>query len=175
MSIYVFFQVFLIVIFIISGISKLISISNFIDTIKELGFSKKFSSVIAIMLSLLEVVVGVSLLFPAIFLLSFIGIFTLIICFSIATWKSFHIVDKVNCNCFGTLADESLGLGSVLKILILFFITVWLLINYNHISIWSHSSLEIITSVMITISTIIIYSFLLLLKKFNKNMKGEYL
>ncbi len=175
MSIGSFFQIFIAIIFSISAVAKLIALPSFRKTLENIGIPGKFRSFVSIVVPILELVISVMILWEVTLTFGLLLLFLLLLAFLGAVLYSFTKQNRISCNCFGSIADETLGWGTIVKIILLGASGVYVLWESQYSSIWNYEIIDVILTVFISIAVLIIYSMLISLvnerkKHLNKSM-----
>lgn len=152
--------------FLVSGISKLFAIKSFKETIILLRFSEKYSTYFAFFFAFTEVIIAIGILVDS-YRSYFLSIMLLII-ISLILITSLSIKNKqrIKCNCFGKLTDESFGMGVLFKILIMFLMVLYLLFNGGYI--WDSNYNEIILLMLISVQVFLSYIALVSINNLKK-------
>ncbi len=154
-------QMLLTVSFLISGLSKIVSFEDFLNTLSYFFKKKSLLKVIGYLVATGEVIIGASLAIPTASYFSLIIAIIFLISFFIITLKAINITRKssmkIKCNCFGGLQAEFFNKFSIVKILIYFLLVFYLLTYPDELNNYS-SLLDIITSIMASVGVIILYS-----------------
>lgn len=148
---------------IFAGISKIISYSNTIDTIKKIGiFPKKISKVVGIFMPLFEITVAVFLIIKSSKLIVIL-ILGYVLFFIGLNFKYTIEKKEIKCCCYGKLIESKLGKGGLIHYS---YLLVLLVIGYICVD---KSIINVINSYQTDsckIPVIIIISFLLMINGF---------
>lgn len=121
-----FFICLLLVTFLLSGIAKIVGFEEFKHTIKELELHERLVFPSAIAVVLLECAISAMLLFPQMQGMAYILIFLLLAAFTWSIYRAYTRQLRVACNCFGNLNPELFGWNTVLRVIMLFVVTLYL-------------------------------------------------
>ena len=169
-----FIQIFIAVIFIISALSKLFDLKSFRATIEEIGIKRPLLALGTIIVPVLELIISVLLFWKDGLVIGLILLSVLLITFFGSTLRSFSMRKKIKCNCFGAITDESLGWSTIVKIPLIAILGIYLILDLPSKSIWEYPILDVIYSVFISISFLLLYSMLQILTKERKHqLKSE--
>ncbi|MEX3624948.1 MauE/DoxX family redox-associated membrane protein [Viridibacillus arvi] len=168
-----FLITFLMVILTISGVSKLLNLSSFRETLLELGVFKKLAAFISFGVPLLELLIVISLVFKQ---TQYIGLSTLLIlcvAFTCVTLYSIKLSKKIKCNCFGSLSDEKIGLNTFTHIILLITPTFYILFNDKRY-ILNHPLTEVGYAILLNIGLVMTYLLISSLKNYRKAIKINF-
>jgi uncharacterized membrane protein YphA (DoxX/SURF4 family) len=155
-----FAQIFISIIFLVSSISKLKSLSNFKETIQELGFSSKMSGVGANFIIIIELIITILILFEKTRLIGEVFLTFILLLFSWSAWRAVRINRKIECNCFGNLSNSSLGNRTFLRIIPIGILNSILFLYPMETSILGSSWTEVIFIMFSSVGILIIYILL---------------
>ena len=166
-----FFTTFLMVILTISGISKLLNLSSFKETLFEIGFSKKLSTILIYIVPSVELLIVILLIFKQ---TQYVGLFsTLILClaFICVTLYSLKSSKKIKCNCFGSLTEEKLGVNTFAHITLLIIPVLYILFSKESKYILSYSFSEIGYATLLNMGLVMVYILISSMKNFRDAIK----
>lgn len=155
-----FAQIFISIIFLVSSISKLKSLSNFKETIQELGFSSKMSVIGANFIIIIELIITIIILFENTRLIGEVLLTFILLLFSWSAWKAVRINRKIECNCFGNLSNSNLGNKTFLSIIPIGILNSILFLYPMETSILGASWTEVIFILFSSVGILIIYILL---------------
>jgi putative oxidoreductase len=113
--------------FAVAGILKAISLGAFIISVRSYDIVPQFLVPgFAIMVLSFEIVFGLSLILGLFTRLSSTVLSTLLILFASAAFFEILRGNNTGCGCFGTIIQEKIGTGAVIKDLVLLSLGVWL-------------------------------------------------
>lgn len=161
MTLQFFVTIFIATLFIVSSITKLRSPKAFQVMLEQLGLSKKITR-FSMLFPVAELLVGLTLLWPPIRLWGQVSVLMLLIIFSWSAWKALSANNKVKCNCFGSLTDESFGLSTVLRIAVLIILDLYLLISHDATSLNSIHLIEIVDVILFSLGVMVFYSLIVI-------------
>jgi uncharacterized membrane protein YphA (DoxX/SURF4 family) len=119
--------IFLLVVLITSGCSKLFNRHSFRQTLEGLGLPPALASFGMWAVPLFEIVVALLFLPQATRGLAEIGLGLLVLSFVWSVYRALSQKLSLSCNCFGNLADEQFGKLTIFRILVLAVIDGYLL------------------------------------------------
>ncbi len=108
---------YLSLIFVFSGVSKLLSLADFRTTIERLQLPAGRLPIVPVLICTAEIAAGAGLLFSWSRMLAQIAIFILLAGFGYAVYQA-RVVQKqeITCSCFGSWSNETLGRNTVVKV-----------------------------------------------------------
>ncbi|WP_367591152.1 MauE/DoxX family redox-associated membrane protein [Heyndrickxia shackletonii] len=157
LEIFYFIQIFTSIIFLFSSVSKLFTLSQFINVFQSLGFNKTFSLFCAISTFLLEFSVSVFIVFKSTVSIGMIILILLIFAFLGTTIYSQIKSLKIKCNCFGNLMEDNLGKSTYYRIFFLLILFFSLTFSQNYIGITEISDTITINFVLSSINLMLFY------------------
>lgn len=152
--------------FLVSGISKLFAIKSFKETLILLRFPEKYSSYFAFFFAFTELIVATGILVDSYRSYFLFIMLLIIISLILITTLSIKNNQRIKCNCFGNLTDESFGMGVLFKILIMLLMVLYLLFNGGYI--WGSNYNEIILLMLISVQVFLSYIALVSINNLNK-------
>lgn len=167
--------VFLISVFILSGIMKLIQPKSFRKTLDDLQFPKFISGTLTYLVPLLECAAAVLLIFPETRIVGELLIVALLIGFTFSVWKAARLKSAVACNCFGNLIPETIGLKTFYRIVVLLIIDAAIFI-FQEIEYLSGTITDWILAALLSVTVIALYSLLMTMSDYEQVAhKTDYL
>lgn len=163
---YTFFQSFLIVIWFLSGILKLYSMSSFIVTVEKITGNRNWSRLAGYALPIVEIAFSLCLLLEAFLPVVWYGSLALLTLFLVINVRVVVLKQDLACNCFGQTVPDQFGAGSLIKLLLLIGITVYLMLQVQSVSIWN--SPYTIDSLLLSIGLFCSYALLMAYRDFRK-------
>ncbi|MFB4326803.1 hypothetical protein RB298_31205 [Priestia sp. BR_2] len=121
---------FLTLVFVFSGVSKLLSLADFRTTIERLQMPAGRLRIVPVLICAAEIAAGAGLLFSWSRAAAQIAIFILLAGFGYAVYQARVVQNQeIQCSCFGSWSSEALGLNTVVKIACLGILNalIWLL------------------------------------------------
>lgn len=175
MEIILLLEIFLITLFMISGISKFFSINQFKKTLIELKFSDYYSKILAICIPTIELLIAIFILFEKTIFIALISTLILSCLFLFVTMYSLITKKQIKCNCFGNFTDEKLGISSLFHIILLIVPALIILFNNNFNFIEIYSTSEIIFSIVMNLGLIMFFILINAILKYQKAIKLSHL
>lgn len=157
-------QIFISVTFLISFITKIMSLNGFRTTISDLGIRKPFDVIGVFVTLFLEFIIFSFIIFEKTRVYAEV---TLIVTLLIFTWsvnRSTKEKQDINCNCFGDILEEKLGTKTFIRILILGILNIILLFSSEPSSILDLNVIEVVLSVFTSVGLLLSY---ILISKFH--------
>ncbi|WP_218033629.1 MauE/DoxX family redox-associated membrane protein, partial [Paenibacillus alginolyticus] len=143
------------VIFLTSGFSKFLSLSNFRSTLNQLGLHDFASRVVSIGFPILEIIISVSILTDSYSFYTQILIMILLALFFFFSIRTLLKKQTIKCNCFGNLVEENFGITTLIKIIIFAILDGFLLLNKAQLNLTN--SVEIIIVFQTVIQLFLLY------------------
>lgn len=158
----VFLHSFLAIVFLVSGVAKLLSRHSFYDTLLEIGLKENSSAkTVSWLFPLAEIVVAVLLLIERTRLTGAIMILAMLILFVMISIRALATKEKkINCQCFGNLVEESLGASTLIRSAVLFLCVIPLLLHREETGLYQLSGLEMEFAFLFSIGIIALYALL---------------
>ncbi|WP_396021480.1 MauE/DoxX family redox-associated membrane protein [Brevibacillus brevis] len=150
-------QTLLIVTFLMSGLAKIIRIKDFHNTLSQLNHSAMIVKLALFTVPSAEIITSILLFNKNTIVYGLILIFALSLTFIIETIRILRLKKDVECNCFGTIINEKMNLVTIIKNIIILFISLYLLFNGNTVFEYSYKVSEIISAVLFVIGVHLIY------------------
>ncbi|WP_176518768.1 MauE/DoxX family redox-associated membrane protein [Bacillus toyonensis] len=158
MNIVAFIQVFLAIIFLISAIAKLFSLKSFQHTLHNLGFSFKNQKLFSWFIPSLELIISMLIFIESTRFIAGIVVILLLVAFSAAVVKAILTGEKVNCNCFGSLTNDTIGWKTIVHILLILVLDVCLITTPEVSNLYVAPLEEIFSSIVLSIGIFITYA-----------------
>ncbi|AVV58020.1 hypothetical protein C7121_18770 [Paenibacillus glucanolyticus] len=145
------------VIFVFSGVSKLLSLPDFRTTIERLQMPAGRSPIVPVLICAAEIAAGAGLLFSGSRMYAQIAIFIMLAGFGFAVYQA-KVVRKqeIVCSCFGSWSSETLGMSTVVKIGLLGLLNVLLSIFSESVDFWSLPAQEVVLTVLSAIGVAVL-------------------
>lgn len=156
----IYFQVFISLILFVSSVTKILNMTSFqktIDQLEPIKLIKQFGTMIVI---IIELIIGITILFKEIMMFALILLFILLLSFLWAATRAMKLHKLIDCNCFGGLTKESLGRGTIVKICALALCGVVLFLSSSILDIWNYPLEDILGSLYVSISILALYSLI---------------
>lgn len=149
--------VFLIVILVTSGSSKLKDRESFRLTLEGLGLSSTLAKIGVWTVPLVELLVAVLFLLKSTQWLAEIGLGLLVLSFAWSVYRAMSQKLSLSCNCFGNLTNESFGKLTIFRILLLALLDSYLLFIPSY-SLFQAALPEWIASILFSVGCLMIYA-----------------
>ncbi|WP_155972707.1 MauE/DoxX family redox-associated membrane protein [Paenibacillus sp. Leaf72] len=150
-------EVFCFIVFIFSGISKIVSKEEFGKTVSSLLESKKLVRITVIVVPFFEIVAAALMLFADTKWISKILILGLLGAFLVASFIAISKKRSVSCNCFGNLIPEKLGYDSFYKISFLIIVDAFLMLDTSNYTLLNGPIENIVVSVIVSTVVLVVY------------------
>ena len=157
MNIDLFLQVFLMILLILSALSKFLTIQEFQATIHGLGFGQYLSKFLAIIVPTGEFIIALSLAFSSLVFSGLISLILLLLIFLFVTIYALYTKKKIKCNCFGGLTNEEFGMNTIVHILLFFLLDTYLLLNAPSKNILDYPLNDLINTSFSSIGIVMLY------------------
>jgi Methylamine utilisation protein MauE. len=153
-----FLLIFLSVVFMISGVFKLLDYKSFQHTLRQLEVPDRLQQGTAIALPALEIAAALLLLYNRTQTIGKIAMLALIGAFLWSALKAMRSSHNIACSCFGRLpAEEQLGARTMVRIVVLF-ATVAVLFFQKPVDLWTQlSAVDLVHAVFSSIGLLFIY------------------
>lgn len=158
MTLNVFIQVFLITIFGVSGVGKLLHRSNFVHTLNQLQLSKWMPPVLSVLVPLGELLVCLCLLIPTAQVLGYGITLLLSMSFIWAGIRGIGAKKQVDCHCFGQFLEEKLGWNTLVKAILLIVVSAYSLWSHEAANLFLIDWLEVTCAIFVSIAVIMLYA-----------------
>lgn len=160
MTLNVFIQVFLITIFGVSGIGKLLHRSNFVHTLNQLPLSRWMPPVLSVLVPLGELLVCICLIIPTVQAFGYGITLLLSMSFIWAGIQGMSTKKQVDCHCFGQFLEEKLGWNTLVKAMLLIVVSAYSLWRNAAANLFLIDWLEVTCAIFVSIAVILLYTFL---------------
>ncbi|MBP1993581.1 MauE/DoxX family redox-associated membrane protein [Paenibacillus eucommiae] len=167
-----FFQIFLFIMFLLSGFLKLLDIKSFQSTLNQLNIIPKLVKLLSYMVPLLEILSAVLLLFETTRWIAECSLFCLCGAFVWTVYQSISKSKKIECNCFGNLGSETLGSITIVRIMLVVAMTLFLMVSGQNTDLYALSKTDWIGSISISIGIIVLFSLLQTFNSYKKILKS---
>ncbi|RAR43590.1 MauE/DoxX family redox-associated membrane protein [Paenibacillus sp. MDMC362] len=166
---------YLTVIFVFSGVSKLLSLADFRKTIERLQLPAGRLPIVPVLICAAEIAAGTGLLFSWSRILAQIAIFIMLAGFAYAVYQARVVQQQeITCSCFGSWSNETLGMITVVKIAFLGSINALIWLMSEPVNLFSMPGPEMILSLLSAIGLVVISLVMLNVYSFEtRQEKGE--
>ena len=129
------FRIILSVVFIISGLSKIISPQTFAEAINSLfNFPELISKIIQILIPIIEIILGIKLLLSNNSHYVYKMLITLTTVFFTISIYGYQKEVIISCGCFGDILNSRFSIEMIVRNLILLIMSGFLLFGFNKIN-----------------------------------------
>ncbi|MGG4554292.1 MauE/DoxX family redox-associated membrane protein [Paenibacillus humicus] len=156
----IYFQVFISLLLFVSSITKIFNLTSFQKTIDQLEPIKIVKQLGAMTVIIIELIIGITILFKELLIFALILLFLLLLSFLWAAVRAMSLHRLIDCNCFGGVTNESLGWGTILKVVALALCGAALLLSSTTLNIWNYPLKDILGSLYFSISILTLYSLI---------------
>ncbi|GIQ70980.1 hypothetical protein DUZ99_06770 [Xylanibacillus composti] len=153
----VFLLFFLITVFLVSGVGKLLSRATFEHTLIQLKLSRRATPFLSYAVPIGELLIVVCLLIPTVQLLGYVTAMLFCISFMWSGIRGIRAKKKVDCQCFGQLLEEKLGWNTLVKSAVLIFASAHNALAFVPVSIFDFSFVDLVSACFVAISILLIY------------------
>ncbi|WP_371321715.1 MauE/DoxX family redox-associated membrane protein [Robertmurraya korlensis] len=167
----IYTQIFLSLVFLISGTIKVLEYSNFKTTISKIGFKNKYLTLVSSGVVFIELLISGLILFNQTRLLASLIITILTSVFFYLSIKMIINGKSIDCNCFGSISEEKLGFNTIIKSLILFILCIIQFINKEPSGIEIASYRTILDAISSSIGIMCIYLLLVSYNNLSSKLK----
>ncbi|MNW60590.1 hypothetical protein D3C74_385880 [compost metagenome] len=149
----------------LSSLGKFLNIQSFRETMTQLRITYPWSSIGTVGVPIAELIACILLFIPSTQLYGQLLILLLLALFIWASWRARG--RSVDCNCFGGIVGEQFGRMTYLRIFAIFILNIVLFITTSNTALLEIPLIEMISAMLTSIGIIVIYSLLVLLKKYS--------
>ncbi|AGA59349.1 MAG: hypothetical protein C6W55_16105 [Thermobacillus sp.] len=143
-------------ILIISSISKFVSRKNFQKTLFEIGVKRNQIKILGWLVPALELILGLFLIIPPVQMVGQVAVLLLFIAFAAVVSRAVYQKKQPDCNCFGNLLPEKMGVSTLIRLVVLIGMILYLLI-VESITIDTIPAQQLVYQAFTSIGYIVIY------------------
>ncbi len=158
-DLYILLQVFLATIFIFSAVAKLIARYSFFETLEAIGMNRLYSNIVSWAVPLFEILAGSLLLIEPLMVAGEVILLCLLTGFVVISIRAMRAKEqKVDCQCFGDLVEEPIGINTLIRSIVLIAFTVTLLLNAEETALYKMSTMDILAALFCSLGVIMLYA-----------------
>lgn len=164
-SLIMFTQIFLATIFFISSISKLISRYSFMETLADVGLKNKLIPTVSWLFPIVELISAALLLVESLRLIGQLIMLCMLTGFIFLSIRAMRTDNKkISCNCFGELTQESIGIATLLRSIILTICLVPLFFIRKATGLYQLGPMELTAALFCSLGILMFYSLMVSLR-----------
>lgn len=114
---------------ILSSLSKFVSRTSFQKTLFDIGIKRKRLALLSWLVPASELIAGMLLLIPPFQTAGQAATLLLFIIIAAVVGKAMYQNKQTDCNCFGSLLPEKMGISTLIRLAVLIVLTLYLLIT----------------------------------------------
>jgi len=156
---YILIQVFLAAVFVVSAAAKLASRYSFYETLLAIGLKDSTSKQVSWLFPLVEIIAAGLLLFEPLRLIGEVVLLCMLAGFVVISIRAMRIKgQKVDCQCFGDLVEEPLGVATLIRSIVLIACLIPLLLRVEETGLYQMAAIDVLAAIFCSLGIIMLYA-----------------